>query len=62
MKLPNGEAAFIDLAKLRDYSLSAMHPEGKHKARVFFARPRDRCQPRRLAARSAAGRRSWRRL
>ena len=37
MKLPNAERAFIDLAKLRDYSLSATHPEGKHKARVFAA-------------------------
>jgi hypothetical protein len=37
MKLPNAERAFIDLAKLRDYSLCATHPEGKHKARVFAA-------------------------
>jgi len=37
MKLPNAQRAFIDLAKLRDYSLSATHPEGKHKARVFAA-------------------------
>ena len=37
MKLPNASAAFIDLRKLRDYSLSGTHPEGKHKARVFFA-------------------------
>ncbi len=37
MNLPNAERAFIDLAKLRDYSLSATHPEGKHKARVFAA-------------------------
>ncbi len=37
MKLPHADQAFIDLAKLRDYSLSATHPEGKHKARVFFA-------------------------
>jgi hypothetical protein len=37
MKLPNGGRAFIDIAKLRDYSLSARHPEGKHKARVFQA-------------------------
>jgi hypothetical protein len=35
MKLPNAERAFIDMAKLRDYSLSATHPEGK--ARVFAA-------------------------
>jgi hypothetical protein len=37
MKLPHAEKAFVDLAKLRDYSLSSTHPEGKHKARVFFA-------------------------
>ena len=37
MNLPHAERAFVELAKLRDYSLSATHPEGKHKARVFFA-------------------------
>jgi len=37
MKLPHAEEAFVDLAKLRDYSLSATHREGKHKARVFSA-------------------------
>lgn len=37
MKLPHAEHALVDLAKLRDYSLSNTHPEGKHKARVFFA-------------------------
>src|SRR6185436_2179625 len=37
MKLPNGERAVVDIAKLRDYSLSATHEEGKHKARVFAA-------------------------
>ena len=36
MKLPNAENAFIDIAKLRDYSLNPNHPEGKHKARAFF--------------------------
>ena len=35
MKLPGAEQAFIDLAKLRDYALDPVHPEGKHKARVF---------------------------
>ena len=35
MKLPNAERAFIDIAKLRDYSLSPLHKEGRHKARVF---------------------------
>ena len=37
MKLPNAERAFVDIAKLRDYSLDAEHKEGKHKARVFAA-------------------------
>src|SRR5207244_1132759 len=27
----------IDLAKLRDYCLSTVHPRGRHKARVFFS-------------------------
>lgn len=35
MKLPNGESAVVDVAKLRDYSLNPDHPKGKHKARVF---------------------------
>jgi len=37
MKLPNAGRAFVDIAKLRDYSLDPVHPEGKHKARVFAA-------------------------
>ena len=37
MKLPNAERAVVEIAKLRDYSLNAKHPEGKHKARVFTA-------------------------
>jgi hypothetical protein len=37
MKLPNGDRAFVDLAKLRDYCLSLDHPRGRHKARVFAA-------------------------
>jgi hypothetical protein len=37
MKLPNAERAFVDIAKLRDYSLDVAHEEGKHKARVFAA-------------------------
>ena len=36
MKLPNAENAFVDVAKLRDYSLNPNHPEGKHKARAFL--------------------------
>ena len=35
MKLPNAAQAFVDMAKLRDYSLSPLHKEGRHKARVF---------------------------
>lgn len=37
MKLPNGERAVVDIAKLRDYCLSPDHPRGRHKARVFAA-------------------------
>src|SRR5713101_4255314 len=36
MKLPNAENAFVDIAKLRDYSLNPNHPEGRHKARAFL--------------------------
>ncbi len=35
--LPNHQAAQLDIAKLRDYSLSAHHPRGRHKARQFSA-------------------------
>ena len=35
MSLPNAENAFVDLRKLRDYSLSFESPKGRHKARVF---------------------------
>jgi len=35
MKLPGGSNAVVDIAKLRDYCLSATHPRGRHKARVF---------------------------
>src|SRR5205823_6543279 len=35
MKLPNAERAFLEMAKLRNYSLSPLHKEGRHKARVF---------------------------
>jgi hypothetical protein len=37
MKLPNGDRAVVDLAKLTDYCLSPAHPRGRHKARVFAA-------------------------
>ena len=35
MKLPRGESAVVDLAKIRDYCLNPAHPRGRHKARVF---------------------------
>ena len=35
MKLPNGDKAVVDDAKLRDYCLSTSHPRGRHKARLF---------------------------
>jgi hypothetical protein len=35
VKLPNGQKAVVEIAKLRDYCLSMTHPEGRHKARVF---------------------------
>ncbi len=35
MKLPNGEAAIVDIRKIREYCLSKGHPRGKHKAQVF---------------------------
>src|SRR5215212_8722536 len=37
MKLPNGERARIDDAKLLEYCLSTTHPRGRHKARLFAA-------------------------
>jgi hypothetical protein len=37
MKLLHADLAKIEIAKLRDYSLNPLHPEGKHKARVFAA-------------------------
>jgi hypothetical protein len=35
MKLPGGENAVVDIAKLRDYCLNPLHPRGRHKAYVF---------------------------
>lgn len=34
-KMTNFNKAFIDNAKLENYSLCEEHPEGKHKAKVF---------------------------
>jgi Domain of unknown function (DUF6883) len=35
MRLPNGERAIVDVAKLVDYCLDPDHLRGRHKARVF---------------------------
>lgn len=35
MMLPNGDRAFVDMRKLRDYCLNPNHLEGANKARVF---------------------------
>jgi hypothetical protein len=35
MKLPGGNRAIVDIAKLRDYCLNPAHPRGRHKARLF---------------------------
>lgn len=37
MGLPNADRAEVDLRKLSEYCLSAVHPVGKHKAAVFRA-------------------------
>ena len=37
MKLPGGDNAIVNIAKLRDYCLDPQHPRGRHKARVFAA-------------------------
>jgi hypothetical protein len=37
VNLPNGDRALVDIVKLTDYCLSATHPRGRHKARVFAA-------------------------
>ena len=38
MKLPGGDRAVVELAKLTDYCLDETHPRGRHKARVYAAR------------------------
>ena len=35
MKLPRGDRAVVDLAKLTEYCLNEKHLRGRHKARVF---------------------------
>ena len=37
MIIPNAERAFVDIRKLRDYSLNPNHEYGQHKARLFAA-------------------------
>lgn len=37
MKLPGSEDAYIDDQKLVGYCLNPEHPEGRHKARVFYS-------------------------
>lgn len=37
MTLPNGEAATVEIEKIRDYCLSPRHARGRHKARVFLS-------------------------
>jgi hypothetical protein len=37
MKLPGGDKAIIEIAKLRDYCLNPDHLRGRHKARVFHS-------------------------
>ncbi len=37
MKLPNGDRAIVDIAKLQGYCLNSHHPRGRNKARVFAA-------------------------
>ena len=37
MKVPNAEQAIIEVAKVRDYLLSASHPVGRFKAAFFRA-------------------------
>ncbi len=38
MLIPNASQAIVDIRKLRDYCLNPIHPQGKHKARLFQAR------------------------
>ncbi len=33
--IPNAKKAFIDVRKLRDYTLNSQHRVGRHKARLF---------------------------
>ena len=66
MKLPAGERALVDIAKLRDYCLNPAHPRGRHKARVFASTlgltPADAkflCEELLRAAREGSATRLW---
>ena len=37
MIIPNAGHAFIDIRKLRDYTLNPQHRVGRHKARLFYS-------------------------
>ena len=38
MIIPNAHLATVDIRKLRDYCLNPHHDDGKHKARLFWAK------------------------
>ena len=52
MKLPNGDKAIVDLAKLLDYCLN---PRGRNKARVFASIGIQRAEAEYLPIRTARG-------
>lgn len=57
MRLPNGEAAIIEIRKIRHYCLSREHPRGRHKALVFervLGMKAEHCEELRDALRRAA--------
>lgn len=35
--LPGAACAIVEIAKLHGYALNPLHPEGRHKARVFLS-------------------------
>lgn len=44
MRLPAADRAYVDPAKVRDYLLSPVHPEGQFKAAFFRALGYSRAQ------------------
>jgi hypothetical protein len=36
-RLPNADRAILDIRKIENYCLNALHPHGRHKARAFRA-------------------------